>query len=82
MKKPDSIPNINFIDTTSKKVIYRFFYIKNGAGVFFMCITYVKCTDCGTLMQITGSLKEMGILDGNNCPNCGGEVVILSNGFM
>jgi len=24
-----------------------------------------------------GSLTEMGILDGNNCPNCGGEIILL-----
>ena len=45
-----------------------------------MSITYVKCTDCGLMRQKTGSLKQMGVLDGNNCPNCGGEVVLLHNG--
>jgi DNA-directed RNA polymerase subunit RPC12/RpoP len=46
-----------------------------------MSITYIKCTDCGILVQKNGSFKEMGILDGNNCPNCGGEVVILYEDF-
>ncbi|MBN1280279.1 MAG: hypothetical protein JXA00_01375 [Candidatus Thermoplasmatota archaeon] len=40
-------------------------------------IMYVKCTDCGLLLRKTGSLHDMGILDGNNCPNCGGEVILL-----
>jgi hypothetical protein len=38
----------------------------------------VKCTDCGLLWQKTGSFKELGILEGNNCPNCGGEVVLIN----
>lgn len=42
-----------------------------------MSITYVKCIDCGKLLPKNGSLKEMGILDGNNCPNCGGQVILL-----
>jgi hypothetical protein len=46
-----------------------------------MSITYVKCTDCGLMRPKTGSLKEMGILDGKNCPNCGGEIVLLYDGF-
>ena len=46
-----------------------------------MIVTYIKCTDCGILLQKNGSLKEMGILDGNNCPNCGGEVVLLYDSF-
>jgi len=46
--------------------------------VFLKFVTYIKCTDCGILRQKIGSLKEMGILEGNNCPNCGGEVVLLN----
>ena len=46
-----------------------------------MIVTYVKCTDCGRIQQKTGSLKEMGILDGNNCPNCGGEVILFHDDF-
>jgi len=46
-----------------------------------MSITYVKYIDCGLMRPKTGSLKEMGILDGNNCPNCGGEVILLNDGF-
>jgi len=37
----------------------------------------VKCTDCGLLRQKTGSFKDMGILEGNTCPTCGGEVVLI-----
>jgi endogenous inhibitor of DNA gyrase (YacG/DUF329 family) len=44
---------------------------------FYM--TNVKCTDCGLLWKKTGDLKELGILEGNNCPICGGEVVLLTN---
>jgi DNA-directed RNA polymerase subunit RPC12/RpoP len=40
-------------------------------------ITTVKCTDCGFLWKNKGSLQELGILEGNNCPNCGGEVILL-----
>ena len=47
--------------------------------VFFMSFTHVKCTDCGILLPKIGSLKEMGILEGNNCPNCGGEIILLYN---
>lgn len=46
-----------------------------------MSFTYVKCTDCGLMQPKNGSLKEMGILDGNNCPNCGGEVIIIDDDF-
>ncbi len=50
-----------------------------------MFVTYVKCTDCGLMKEKINSLKEMGILEGNNCPNCGGEVVqeieLLVDGF-
>jgi len=34
------------------------------------------------MQQKIGSLQKMGILDGNNCPNCGGEVVLLNNDFI
>jgi hypothetical protein len=27
----------------------------------------------------TGSLKELGILEGNFCPICGGDVVLLTS---
>lgn len=64
-----------------QKIYIRGVLYKKWGKCFFMCITYIKCTDCGRLLQITGSLKEMGILEGNNCPKCGGEVVILNNGF-
>jgi DNA-directed RNA polymerase subunit RPC12/RpoP len=47
--------------------------------VFLKVTTYVKCTDCGLLQQKNGSLKAMGILEGNNCPNCGGEIILLPN---
>lgn len=46
-----------------------------------MYITYIKCTDCGLMQTKTGSLKEMGILEGNSCPNCGGEVILLHDGY-
>jgi len=46
--------------------------------IFLKDVTYIKCTDCGRKLQIIGSLKEMGILEGNNCPACGGEVVLLN----
>ena len=42
-----------------------------------MSFTHVKCTDCGRVYPKTGTLQEMGILDGNNCPNCGGEVILI-----
>jgi len=42
-----------------------------------MSFTHVKCTDCGRVFPRMGSLTEMGILDGNNCPNCGGEIILL-----
>lgn len=45
-------------------------------------VTYIKCTDCGRMQQKNGSLKEMGILEGNNCPNCGGEIVVLDNPIL
>ena len=61
------------------KILYiGFFYIKNGDSVF-MSFTHVKCTDCGRVYPRKGNLKEMGILDGNNCPNCGGEIILLYN---
>ena len=41
----------------------------------------MKCTDCGRMQPKNGSLKQMGILDGNNCPHCGGEVILLHDGF-
>jgi len=34
------------------------------------------------MQQKNGSLKEMGILEGNNCPNCGGEIVVLDNPIL
>ena len=49
--------------------------------MFFMSFTHVKCTDCGWLYPRAGSLKEMGMLDGNNCPNCGGEIILLYEGI-
>jgi len=48
---------------------------------FLKVITYIKCTDCGLLWQKIGSLQEMGVLDGNNCSNCGGEIVLLNRNF-
>jgi predicted nucleic acid-binding Zn-ribbon protein len=42
-------------------------------------MTYVKCTDCGLLKQKIGSFKEMGMLNGQDCPNCGGELVLLND---
>jgi DNA-directed RNA polymerase subunit RPC12/RpoP len=53
----------------------------NGGMSFLKTVTYIKCTDCGLVREKIGSLKEMGILDGNNCPNCGGEVVLLNKIF-
>ncbi len=47
--------------------------------VFLKVTTYVKCTDCGLLQSKNGSLKEMGILEGNNCPNCGGEIILINH---
>lgn len=46
-------------------------------NVFLKATMYVKCTDCGLLRPKKGSLQKMGILDGNNCPNCGGEVILI-----
>lgn len=50
-----------------------------------MFVINVKCTDCGLTTEKIGTLKEMGILEGMNCPNCGGEVVheviLLIDGF-
>ncbi len=41
----------------------------------------MKCTDCGLTWQKQGILKEMDVLEGNNCSNCGGEVVIVDVGL-
>ena len=42
-----------------------------------MSFTYIKCTDCGRMQPKKTSLKKMGILDGYNCPYCGGEIILL-----
>jgi DNA-directed RNA polymerase subunit RPC12/RpoP len=47
-----------------------------GQGLNFYMIN-VKCTDCGLSWQNASSIKDIGILDGNNCPNCGGEVIFI-----
>lgn len=54
---------------------------KSWGMIFLKTTTYMKCTDCGLIWQKQGSLEQMGILDGNNCSNCGGEVVIVNVGL-
>ena len=56
---------------------YHYCLIRNLNG-FLKNVTYIKCTDCGRMQQKQGTLQEMGILEGNNCPHCGGEVVVLN----
>ena len=44
-------------------------------------MTYVKCTDCGLMQKKFGSLKEIGMFNDKDCPNCGGELVLLNDDF-
>jgi len=44
-------------------------------------MTYVKCLDCGFRKQKIGSLKEMGMLNDKDCPNCEGELILVDDEF-
>jgi len=50
--------------------------------IFLKAITCIKCTDCGLMQPKNGNLKDMGVLEGNNCSNCGGEIVIVDVHFV